>query len=48
MVGSLKRVGEGGWPVDGVRAALDAHDRAACAGIAPPEGLYLVGVDYPD
>ena len=46
MVGSLKRVGEGGWPVDGVKAALDARDRAACAGIAPPEGLYLVRVDY--
>ncbi|RFC69601.1 MULTISPECIES: tRNA pseudouridine(38-40) synthase TruA [Mesorhizobium] len=46
MVGSLKRVGEGGWPVDGVKAALDARDRAACAGIAPPEGLYLVHVDY--
>lgn len=46
MVGSLKRVGEGGWPVSGVRSALDAKDRAACAGIAPPEGLYLVRVDY--
>jgi len=46
MVGSLKRVGEGGWPVEGVKAALDARDRAACAGIAPPEGLYLVRVDY--
>ena len=46
MVGSLKRVGEGGWPVDGVKHALDARDRAACAGIAPPDGLYLVRVDY--
>lgn len=46
MVGSLKRVGEGGWQVADMRAALDARDRAACAGIAPPEGLYLVGVDY--
>lgn len=47
MVGSLKRVGEGGWRVDDVRAALDRRDRAACAGIAPPDGLYLTGVDYP-
>jgi len=47
MVGSLKRVGEGGWQVGDVRAALDARDRAACAGLAPPEGLYLIGVDYP-
>ncbi|MCO5063648.1 MAG: tRNA pseudouridine(38-40) synthase TruA [Rhizobiaceae bacterium] len=46
MVGSLKRVGEGGWPPDAVKAALDAQDRAACAGIAPPEGLYLAQVDY--
>jgi len=47
MVGCLKRVGEGGWQVGDVKAALDARDRAACAGIAPPEGLYLIGVDYP-
>lgn len=46
MVGSLKRVGEGGWAVGGVKAALDARDRAACAGIAPPDGLFLVRVDY--
>ncbi|MGE0279874.1 MAG: tRNA pseudouridine(38-40) synthase TruA [Rhizobiaceae bacterium] len=47
MVGSLKRVGEGGWQIGDVKVALDAHDRAACAGLAPPEGLYLIGVDYP-
>lgn len=47
MVGSLKRVGEGGWQAGDVRAALDARDRAACAGLAPPAGLYLIGVDYP-
>ena len=47
MVGSLKRVGEGGWQAEDMKAALDACDRAACAGLAPPEGLYLTGVDYP-
>lgn len=47
MVGSLKRVGEGGWQVGDVKAALEARDRAACAGIAPPDGLYLTKVDYP-
>lgn len=47
MVGCLKRVGEGGWPVEQAKAALDARDRAACAGIAPSEGLYLTLVDYP-
>ena len=48
MVGTLKRVGEGGWTSADVKAALDARDRAACGGIAPPEGLYLVKVDYPE
>jgi len=48
MVGTLKRVGEGGWTAADVKAALEAKDRAACAGIAPPEGLYLVKVDYGD
>lgn len=47
MVGTLKRVGEGAWTADDVRAALDAKDRAACGPVAPPEGLYLVKVDYP-
>lgn len=46
MVGSLKRVGEGGWTADDLEAALRARNRAACAGIAPAEGLFLVGVDY--
>jgi len=46
MVGSLKLVGEGKWQVGEVRRALEAKDRAACGPVAPPEGLYLVGVDY--
>ena len=47
MVGSLKRVGEGAWTAADLQAALDARDRAACGQVAPPDGLYLVGVDYP-
>lgn len=47
MVGSLKRVGEGGWTVDDLRAALAARDRSACGQVAPPDGLFLVKVDYP-
>jgi tRNA pseudouridine38-40 synthase len=47
MVGSLKRVGEGGWRASDLRAALDARDRAACGPVAPPDGLYLMRVDYP-
>lgn len=46
IVGTLKRVGEGAWTTADVAAALEARDRAACAGLAPPEGLYLVQVDY--
>jgi tRNA pseudouridine38-40 synthase len=47
MVGTLKRVGEGAWDPDDVGAALAARDRAACGPVAPPDGLYLVKVDYP-
>lgn len=46
MVGSLKRVGEGAWSPADMRAALDARDRRACGPVAPPDGLYLVRVDY--
>lgn len=47
MVGSLVRVGEGAWTADDLAAALAARDRAACGPVAPPDGLYLVRVDYP-
>ncbi len=46
MVGALVAVGEGRWSADDLSAALAACDRAACAAVAPPEGLYLVRVDY--
>jgi tRNA pseudouridine38-40 synthase len=46
MVGSLKLVGEGKWQPSELRAALDARDRARCAPLAPPDGLYLTRVDY--
>jgi len=47
FVGTLERVGAGAWSPEAVRAALDARDRAACGPVAPPDGLYLVGVGYP-
>jgi tRNA pseudouridine38-40 synthase len=46
MVGSLVLVGDGKWSVDDLAGALAARSRAACGPVAPPEGLYLVGVDY--
>jgi tRNA pseudouridine38-40 synthase len=46
MVGSLKLVGEGKWRPRDFHAALEARDRARCGPLAPPEGLYLVKVDY--
>ncbi|WP_421928392.1 tRNA pseudouridine(38-40) synthase TruA [Neoaquamicrobium sediminum] len=46
MVGSLKKVGEGGWNADDLEAALKAADRARCGQVAPPDGLYLTRVDY--
>lgn len=46
MVGSLVPVGEGKWSADDLAKALEARDRAACGPVAPPDGLYLMKVDY--
>jgi tRNA pseudouridine38-40 synthase len=48
LVGTIERVGAGRWPVDRVSEALAARDRAACGPVAPPDGLTLTGVFYPD
>jgi tRNA pseudouridine38-40 synthase len=47
MVGSLENVGSGKWSADDLKAALDARDRKACGPVAPPDGLFLMRVDYP-
>ncbi len=46
MVGSLVMVGEGKWSADDLARALQARDRTACGQVAPPDGLYLMKVDY--
>jgi tRNA pseudouridine38-40 synthase len=46
MVGSLVHVGEGKWSADDLTRILQARDRTLCGQVAPPDGLYLVKVDY--
>jgi tRNA pseudouridine38-40 synthase len=47
IVGSLVAVGDGKWSADDLTRALAARDRTACGQVAPPDGLYLMRVDYP-
>jgi tRNA pseudouridine38-40 synthase len=47
MVGTLKLVGEGRWPMERVGIALAARDRSAAGPTAPADGLCLTGVRYP-
>lgn len=46
MVGSLVQVGDRRWTADDMSAALAARNRIACGPVAPPDGLYLMRVDY--
>jgi tRNA pseudouridine38-40 synthase len=46
MVGSLVMVGIGAWSADDLGKTLAARDRSACGQVAPPDGLYLMKVDY--
>ena len=48
IAGTLERVGAGAWPPARVAEALAARDRAACGPVAPPGGLTLTGVGYPE
>ncbi len=48
MVGTLKLVGAGKWRAQRMAEALEARDRRAGGPTAPPEGLYLVEVIYPE
>ncbi len=47
MVGSLVEIGRGHRPVSWARDILAAADRSQCGQVAPPDGLYLERVDYP-
>jgi tRNA pseudouridine38-40 synthase len=46
MTGSIAQVGLGRWTKSDLAKALEAKDRQACGVVAPPDGLYLVGVEY--
>lgn len=46
MVGTLTLVGEGKWKPQDILTALEAKDRTKGGMTAPPDGLYLVRIDY--
>lgn len=46
LVGSLKAVGAGEWMVEQFADAFQAGQRSRSATAAPPQGLYLVSVNY--
>lgn len=46
IVGTLRKVGEGKLNKDDVKRILESKDRRAAEMTAPPDGLYLVKVEY--
>ncbi len=46
IVGTLRLVGDGSWPVSRLAAALEARNRAAAGPTAPAAGLCLMSVGY--
>jgi tRNA pseudouridine38-40 synthase len=47
IVGTLVNIGRGYWPVEKMAEILAAHDRRQAGPTAPPQGLFLVRVEYP-
>lgn len=48
IAGALLAVGDGRKPIEWIRELLHGGDRTVAAETAPPDGLYLAGVRYPD
>jgi tRNA pseudouridine38-40 synthase len=47
FAGTLELVGRGKWTKEDVHKALQTRQRAAAGPTAPPQGLYLTGITYP-
>ena len=48
FTGTLALVGAGKWQPEDIRAALAAKDRGKAGPTAPPQGLYLTDIVYPE
>lgn len=48
IVGMLSAIGAGKYPINHMQEVLAAKDRTKADVTAPADGLYLVGVDYPE
>jgi tRNA pseudouridine38-40 synthase len=46
MVGTLKKIGEGSFPLSRIKEGLFQKDRTKMGPTAPPYGLYLENVEY--
>jgi tRNA pseudouridine38-40 synthase len=46
IVGTIVRIGRGAYPPSWMREVLEARDRRRAGPTAPPQGLFLVKVDY--
>lgn len=46
IVGTLRKVGDGSWQVADFAEAMAARDRSRSGGLAPPNGLFLMSVEY--
>lgn len=48
LTGSLVHIERNNTPVDQLFRGLESQDRSMAASLAPPEGLYLEKVAYPE
>ena len=48
LVGTMLRVGRGKLTLDGFRAAIESRDCTKADFAVPPQGLFLMKVEYPD